>query len=94
MATPAYSGGGYHRCGWGSRTWGRASKPTENGWLDRVSAWFDGTTPQYAGTGQPAPGADGRGTPVYMAPPPTDAPSDAATATPQTEPSVVVAPRT
>ena len=94
MATPAYSGGGYRRRGWGGRHWVHAPQQTDNGWLGGVTAWFDGTTPRYAGAGQPAPGADGRGTPVYRAAPPTDAPSDAATATPQAATSVIVAPRT
>jgi hypothetical protein len=91
MATPAYSGGGYHRRGWGGRRWVHAATSTGNGWFDRVTAWFDGIAPQYAGAGQPARGADGRGTPVYKVPPPTTAPEDAATTTPQTAPSVIVA---
>lgn len=93
MATPAYSGGGYRR-GWGGRRWVRAPRSTDNGWLDRMTTWFDGVTPQYAGAGQPAPGADERGTPVYKAPPPTTATADADTTTPQAAPSVIVAPRT
>jgi hypothetical protein len=95
MATPAYSGGGYHRRGWGGgRRWVHAPTPTDNGWLDRVSAWFDGTPPRYSGAGQPVPGAGGGGAPVYQAPPPTTATADAATTTPQTAPSVIVASRT
>ena len=94
MATPAYSGGGYHRRGWGGRRWVHAATSTGNGWLDRVTTWFDGLAPQYAGAGQPAPGADGRGTPMYLAPPPTTATADEATTTPQAAPSVIVVPAT
>ena len=95
MATPAYSGAGYRRRGWGRRkSWVHAPTSTDNGWLDRVGTWFDGGTPQYAGAGQPAPGQDGRGAPVYQAPPSTDAPADAASTTPQATPSVIAAPRT
>lgn len=91
MATPAYSGGGYRR-GWGSgRHWVQTPGTTDNGWLDRVGAWFDGVTPQYAG--QPAPATVRSGTPLYKAPPPTTATADPATTTPQAE-SVIVAPHT
>ena len=94
MVAPAYSGGGYHRRGWGGRRWVHAPTSTGNGWLDRMTTWFDGATPQYAGAGQPAPGADGRGTPVYQAPPQMTANADAASTTPETATSVIVATRT
>ena len=94
MATPAYSGAGYRRRGWGRRKWVHAPMSTDNGWLDRMSTWFDGVTPQYAGAGQPVPGQHGRGAPVYQAPPSMDAPADADSTTPQATPSVIVAPST
>ena len=93
MATPAYSGGGYRR-GWGGgRHWGPAPEPTDNGWFDRVGAWFDGNTPRYAGAGQPALGTVGSGSPVYLPAPLTPATADAATTAPQAAPSVIVVPR-
>ena len=95
MATPAYSGDGYHCRGRGGRRWVHAPEPTGNGWLDRVSAWFDGdNTPQYAGVGQPASRAVLRGTPKYVASPAATAATDAATTSSQTAPSVIVASRT
>ena len=95
MATPAYSGGGFHRRGWGSRRWAHAPGPTGNGWLDRVGALFDGTnTPRYAGTGQPVPGALGRQVPEYLAPPAATAATVAPITAPQTATSVIVAGQT
>ena len=94
MATPAYSGGGDRRDWGGGRHWGRAPEPTGNGWLGRVGTWFDGTTPQYAGAGQPASGTVGSGSPVYQPAPLTNGPADAASTAPQTAPSVIVVSRT
>ncbi len=91
MARPAYSGG--YRRDWGQgRRLGQAPGPTDSGWLDRVGAWFDGNTPQYAGVGQPASGTVRRATPMYRPTPPTTATEDAAT-TAQAAPSVIVVPR-
>jgi hypothetical protein len=70
MPAPAYNGGGY-RHGWGhGRPWGQTPGSTDNGWFDSVGSWLGGNTPRYAGSGQPASGADGSGTPVYLPAPP------------------------
>ena len=91
MPAPAYSGG--NRRSWGGgRHGGRTPAPTGTGWFDRVGTWFGGTTPQYAGAGQPAADTAGGGSPVYQPAPPTTA--GAATTTPQAAPPVIAVPRT
>ena len=94
MPAPAYSGGGYRR-GWGyGHGRGPAPGPIGNGWFGRVGTWFRGTTPQYAGAGQPASETVGTGSPVYQPAPTTTVTAGAATTTPQAAPSVIVVPRT
>jgi hypothetical protein len=90
VATPVYN------TSWaGSRPWGN-SFGRRWGVVDRVGSWFGGGTPQYDGSGQPAPDSDGSlgsGTPAYMAaPPPTVVTQDAATE-PQPNPVAIVVPR-
>jgi len=94
MAAPAYRGGGYRRDR-GGRQRASNAEPTDSGWLDRIGAWFDGTTPQYAGAGQPTSGAARSGTPVYqLVSSPTAATAGATITTPQTATPVIVTPRT
>ena len=61
-----------------------------------VGSWFGGCTPQYTGSGQPAPDSGdslGSGTPAYLAAPPPMIVQDATTA-PQPKPVAIVVPRT
>lgn len=93
MATPIYN----TSANWaGGRHWGRSSG-RRGGVVDRVGSWFGGGTPQYDGSGQPAPDSDGSlgsGTPAYMAAPPQmGVTQDAATA-PQPNQVAIVVPRT
>lgn len=71
MATPVYIGGGYRRGRGDGRDWRLTSGPTDLGWFERVGSWFRGTTPRYAGAGQPASGAARCGMPVYLPAPPS-----------------------
>jgi hypothetical protein len=91
VATPVYN------TSWaGGRNWGHSSGQRW-GLVGRVGSWFGGSTPQYTGSGQPAPDSDGSlgsGTPAYVsAPPQTGMTQDAATA-PQPNPVAIVVPRT
>jgi hypothetical protein len=90
VASPIYnpSWAGGRSCGYvSSRRWGV---------VKRAGSWFRGRTPQYTGSGQPAPdsgGSIGSGTPAYLAaPPPMSATQNAAT-TPQPNPAAIVVPR-
>jgi hypothetical protein len=95
MATPDYNGVGYRRGGWGhGRNWGQTPGPTDNGWLDRVGSWLGGSSPPYAGAGQPTSGMVGSGTPVYQPAPPMTATAGAVTTAPQVVSPVIVVPRT
>lgn len=94
MATPVYSSGSYRRGGGYHRHWGQTSGPTDLGWIDRVSSWFGGATPQYGGQGQPTAGTVRGGMPVYMPVPPTVGTADAATTAPQAASPVIVVART
>jgi len=94
VATPVYSSGGYRRGGGYHRHWGQTSGPTDSGWIDRVSSWFGGVTPQYGGQGQPTSGTVGGDTLVYMPAPQTIVTADAATTAPQAASPVIVVTRT
>lgn len=93
MATPVYSSGGYRRGGGYHRHSGQTSGPTNSGWVDRVSSWFGGATPQYGGQGQPTSGTIGGDTLVYMPAPQTIVTADAATTAPQASSLAIVVPR-
>jgi len=79
----------------GGRQWGHSSG-RRWGVVNRIGSWFGGCTPQYGGSGQPAPNSDGSigsGTPPYRAaPPPMVATQNAAT-TPQPNQVAIVVPR-
>jgi len=67
------------------------------GVVKRAGSWFRGGTPQYTGSGQPAPdsggGSIGSGTPAYLAAPPRTVVTQHATTTPQPNPAAIVVPR-
>jgi hypothetical protein len=90
VATPIY-----HTSWQTGGTWAPSSG-RRGGVVERVGSWFGGCTPQYTGSGQPAPdsnGSLGSGTPAYLAAPPPMMTQDAATA-PQPKPVAIVVPRT
>lgn len=88
MATPVYN------TSWaGGRRWHHS-----RGWgvISRAGSWFGGGTPQYTGSGQPAPdsdGSSGSGTPAYLAAPPPIVVTDDAATEPQPDPVAIVVQR-
>ena len=90
MASPIYN------TSWASGRQRGQSSGRRRGVVQRIGSWFGGRTPQYDGSGQPAPDSDdsiGSGTPAYLAAPPqTVATQNAATA-PQPTPVAIVVPR-
>lgn len=87
MATPIY------HTSWSTGGTCVSSSGRRGGVVERVGSWFGGSTPQYTGSGQPAPDSSslGSGTPVYLAAHPLT--QDVATA-PQPKPVAIVVPRT
>lgn len=66
------------------------------GVVKRAGSWFRGGTPQYTGSGQPAPDSDGSigsGTPAYLAAPPQMVATQTAATAPQPNPVAIVVPR-
>ena len=89
MASPIYNtswAGGRQRGQSSGRRWGV---------VNRIGSWFGGSTPQYDGSGQPAPNSDGSlgRTPAYMTAPPQMSVTQNAATAPQPNPVAIVVPR-